>query len=573
MKSQLLLKWNKQVKANSNHYAIKYDRIEYTYYELDKMVKTIQLMIYQRKIHNEKLIGIYLKPSAEYIASILAVISMGCAFVPLDTEWPEERIKFVIKQCEIKSIITDDSELLNKYNLNNHILLVPNFNVNDLSGDINSVPELNISDDNLAYILFTSGTSGEPKGVMIEHGSIENLATWFGKQYNISNKSNIAMMTNISFDVSIEEIFGALLNGACLVIPTYLQKVNNRHFYDFVTNNRINLVELVPKTLKELIVNNDIMNTLSTLICGAEPLDADLMNLVLKKGYNLYNNYGPTENTVDTTSWKCTLGEKVSIGSPIDNVSCFLLSDEAKIIEKENIVGELCIKGKQLSKGYYNNEIENAKHFGFLPDGTKYYKTGDLAWIRDKKYYYVGRKDKQIKINGKRIELEEILSLLKKVEGVQQIYVEVMTYNNEKNICVFWKGNALKDDLVNYLSGKIPKYMMPTLWLKCDDFIYNTNGKIDFISLLNNYNDKRKSKKAFNNIELELLELIGDQLNQKDLLLKSDFTLLELGIDSIQFVSLIIEIEDKYSCDLNDQLIMNYNERLIEFIDRIAAQI
>ena len=148
-----------------------------------------------------------------------------------------------------------------------------------------------------------------------------------------------------------------------------------------------------------------------------------------------------------------------------------------------------------------------------------------------------------------------------------------MTYNNEKNICVFWKGNALKDDLMKYLSSKIPKYMMPTLWLKCDDFIYNTNGKLDFMSILNNFNDNRKSKNAFNNIELELLELIGEQLSQKDLLLKSDFTLSELGVDSIQFVSLIIEIEDKYSCDLNDQLLMNDNEKIIEFVDRIATQI
>ena len=159
-----------------------------------------------------------------------------------------------------------------------------------------------------------------------------------------------------------------------------------------------------------------------------------------------------------------------------------------------------------------------------------------------------------------------INQLLKDLHLINDLHLKMLLYH-------LYLAFHLKDDLVNYLSGKIPKYMMPTLWLKCDDFIYNTNGKIDFISLLNNYNDKRKSKKAFNNIELELLELIGDQLNQKDLLLKSDFTLLELGIDSIQFVSLIIEIEDKYSCDLNDQLIMNYNERLIEFIDRIAAQI
>jgi len=218
-----------------------------------------------------------------------------------------------------------------------------------------------IKPDNLDYIIYTSGTTGIPKGVMIEHKSVVNLVKWFDSKYDIKKNKNIIQITNISFDVSIEEIFGALLNGGTVFIPPPKNvRIHRKHFSEYINSKQINIIQTVPVILKELILENEKLESLKVIICGGEALCEELKNSILRKGYSLFNHYGPTEITVDATGCECTLVEEVSIGKAIDNMYCCVINEE----NREAIVGEvgeLYIYGVGVSRRYLNNpQLTNA---------------------------------------------------------------------------------------------------------------------------------------------------------------------------------------------------------------------
>jgi amino acid adenylation domain-containing protein len=309
---------------------------------------------------------------------------------------------------------------------------------------------------NLAYIMYTSGTTGKPKGVMVEHGNAVNLLSWFGQTFNPGPGTHVLQLTDYTFDPSVEEIFGSLLHGAALYVITSDLLADLHQLRQCIDTYRIHIINFIPSFLKELLAYGPRLKSLRAVISGGERLEESLKNQLLEMGYPLYNNYGPTEITVDALFERCS-PEKVSLGKPVSNVTCHIL-DKDNNLTPIGIPGELCIAGAGAARGYLNNPEFTAQKFSLRrPGGMRFahdawrfarsprknfllkvpgkkgplphspiYKTGDLVRRRpDGKIEFLGRQDQQIKIRGYRIELAEIEYILKKYPNISDAVVIV----------------------------------------------------------------------------------------------------------------------------------------------------
>jgi amino acid adenylation domain-containing protein len=380
---------------------------------------------------------------------------------------------------------------------------------------------------NLAYIMFTSGTTGRPNGVMIEHRNVLATINWFVNMYDIKPGSHVLQMTNISFDVSVEEIFAALLRGAALYIPGRETVLAESQLIPWLKTRDLNIAQFVPAALRVFLAENQRIESLEKVICGGDKLEESLKNTIISKGYKLYNHYGPTEATVDAITCQC--GEsKVLIGKPISNVRVFIHANNK--LQPIGIPGELSISGPGLARGYLNNpELTNSKfqitnnempfeqpmqscnHAAMQPCSHEtmqlsphyhpqypitplphypLYLTGDLArWTGDGNIEFLGRNDTQVKIRGFRVETGEIESQLLKFKSVKEAVVTAREdKKGDRYLCAYivpHPGSPAQHlsqiipDLKNYLSGKLPDYMIPLYFIPLEKIPLTPNGKID----------------------------------------------------------------------------------------------
>jgi amino acid adenylation domain-containing protein len=355
------------------------------------------------------------------------------------------------------------------------------------------------SPGNLAYVMFTSGSAGKPKGVMIEHKNVVNLLTWFGKNYGLEPGTHVLQMSEYNFDPSVEDIFGSLVHGSVLYVGKRELVLDPTLFAQFVQDHHIHLVDFVPSLLKELICRNPDqekkLESLRVVISGGEALEDSLKEQMLGKSFQLYNNYGPTEITVDALSARCT-GEKVTLGHPISNVKAYIL-DRSNHVMPIGVPGELCIGGAGVSRGYLNmSELTAEKFFSISSRfyrsyksymtyiSKKIYKTGDLArWQPDGKIQFLGRMDHQVKIQGYRIELAEIQAQLQRSEGVKEAVVLAReNENGETYLCAYItaqnSASISISTLRTHLSRELPYHMIPSHYVMLDRIHLTPGGKI-----------------------------------------------------------------------------------------------
>ncbi len=582
--TNIVEKWDRQVEKSLDSIAIQYGNRGFKYKEIDEKSDKLAEFLSEKGINNESLVGVLLESSDYYIVSILAILKAGGAFIPIDPAYPKERIEFILRDSKMKLLITIES-YMKDIEFNG---LVINISEED-SWRASSVVELgsiknSIKTNNLAYIIYTSGTTGFPKGVMIEHKSVVNLSNWFNATYDVTKNKNIIQITNISFDVSIEEIFGALLNGGTLFIPPRSVMVHKVHFRDYINENKINILQTVPIMLKELILNNSKFESIKAIICGGEALDEELKNSILLKGYDLYNHYGPTEITVDATSYKCSLEEKVSIGIPIDNMYCYVIHDNRKVEMGE--IGELYIAGVGLARGYLNNQPLTEEKFVIDTSicRKKMYRTGDLVMYNYKmQLMYIGRIDEQIKIRGNRVELKEIKTHIinhPKVKEAATLVIE--DEDKQKKLVVFWEGQASADEIMAKLSKHLPSYIMPNYFIKVKKFKYTLNGKLDKEDLkaylkIQQSKEIQESKEISKN-NSKILKVLSEAFNTDINALheNQESSLQYFGIDSIAFVQAIVLLEDEFDIEFEDEY-LNYEKfnninEVIQYIDELRRR-
>ncbi len=423
-----------QAEKNPDHIAVVFEDKKLTYAELNK--KANQLAYYLRTlgVGPDILVGICVERSLEMIIGLMAILKAGGAYVPLDPSYPLDRLAYMLNDANPLVLLTQ-SHLLESLPVKKDMVLLSIDKCDSIISEYQDSNLENINSPNdLAYVIYTSGSTGQPKGVAIEQEGIVNRLYWMQDAYDISMTDRVLHKASFSFDISLYEIFWPLLNGASLVLAKPEGHKDVSYLAELISQQNITVVQFVPPMLDAFlnILNNDYKHLLKQVLCGGDILSVELKDRFYNQfeGVELYNQYGPTEATIDAADWRCessSLLNIVPIGRPISNTQIYLLDANLNPVPV-GVPGELHIAGKGLARGYLNRPELTAEKF--IPNpysdepGSRMYKTGDLArYLPDGLIEYLGRIDHQVKIRGFRIELGEIESQLSQRPDVREVVV------------------------------------------------------------------------------------------------------------------------------------------------------
>ncbi|MEL7148147.1 MAG: amino acid adenylation domain-containing protein, partial [Bacteroidota bacterium] len=489
------------------------------------------------------------------MASILGILRVGAAYLPIDTDYPEARKMYLLENSKASVLLT--TQKMETDNLGIWTLLVE-----DASSEmVSKLPE--IDPESLSYVIYTSGSTGQPKGVMLSHASLYNYLQWGSRYYLAGEKAVFPLYSSIAFDLTVTSIFLPLITGNSIVI--YEGKEQALLIEEVIQSNKADIIKMTPSHLK-LLIDGGLLpkasGKLKKIIVGGEELETTLGQqayAALDGAVEIYNEYGPTEATVGCMIHRFNGQEKtasVPIGQPVDNTSVFVLDQYLKPVP-EGVRGELYVAGAGLAKGYLNNETLTRERFIENPfqHGTRMYKTGDLACrLADGSLLYQERADDQVKIRGYRIELGEIENTIKSFEGIREAITVVSEKNNSKLLAAYFTADQEIDtaSLKAYLSKHLPAYMLPTYFLAIDHIPLTVNGKVDRAALkAPEHALDTEVETASSLLEGVLVGIWADVLNIDKEVIGISSNFFELGGHSLLAMKLINQMSRNFEVSIN----------------------
>ena len=479
-----------QVQANPANQALLVGASSLSYEEIDQQSNQLaNYLISEKKVAAGDLVGIYLDDYDQLITSILGVLKTGAAFVPIDMELPSNRVTFMVEDAAIEVVISDIDDPMEHQHLAKHVVM-PAMAIGKGSAE---APVVAISPEQTAYVMYTSGTTGNPKGIEISMAALTDYALSFAAYFDLGSEDLVIQQASVSFDTFIEEVFPILTAGGRLRIMYTDDRKNVELLMEEVKRYDNAILSVTPSFINEMKEYVTELSSLKALISGGEELKPAHYGSLWKAG-NLYNSYGPTEPTVCVTYHQVTAAESGKvIGKPMDNHHVYVLSEELQLMPV-GVQGEICIAGPGVAKGYFNNEELTRQRFVRNPYQlqTVLYRTGDIGqWDHDGNLLYIGRKDDQVKIQGYRIEPSEVTHYLSAFEGVRSAFVtDLSTQQGRKVLVAFYTSEEEMDSqqLNKMLRSDLPGYMIPVSFIRLDDLPTTVQGKIDKAVLAEQYN-------------------------------------------------------------------------------------
>jgi amino acid adenylation domain-containing protein len=561
--------FEQQVTADPDAAALTDDGGVFTYQQLNEKANAIaHCLVSNHSVQPGDPVAVMLSRSVYYLAAVLGVLKAGAVFVPLDIDYPAERISTILGDLQPKVLISSpggyDSELLNVPVLE----LAPGWSAVLESETTN--PPILVSGNSLAYILYTSGSTGKPKGVAVENSSLVNYVNWANSYYFDNRKGNtFAFNTSISFDLTLTSIFTTLLRGDKLVVYGNELETADVLKSIFDVNSAVNTVKITPSHIN-LLGNLELARTnVTVVIVGGEKLYEHQVELLqsLNPRIRIFNEYGPTEATIGCTVNEIfNLGDVSSIGTPIDNTGIFI-TDASGNVQPAGVPGEIFITGAGLAKGYFKNEAQTALKFKgctFLGTTVRAYASGDIGKLTaDGKIELLGRIDKQVKIRGYRIELEEIEKAMLAMEGIKEVFAKVICdEEGEKHIAAYFTGGAELNttELRRCLKQKLPLYMIPLYFIQVNEFTLTTNGKLNEKVLPDPFNTEADVQRVFtapdNKIESDLLTIWESVLKKGQIGTEDDF--FELGGHSLNATRILSRISKEMDVRISLKSLFTY---------------
>ncbi len=478
--------FEEQVEKAPDNIAVVYEDKHLTYRELNEKANQLARVLRNKGIGRENIVGLFVERSIEMVIGMLAVIKSGAAYVPIDMGYPQERIEFIIEDSKI-SILLSKSDLVQRVNFDGEIIKLDDVKIYEQI-ETSNVENTSKAED-LAYIIYTSGTTGNPKGVMINHGSMSQTIQWRKNEYGIGERDKVLQLFSYSFDGFVTSFYTPIVSGAKVVLLNEEQAKDPLEIKKHVVLEKVTHFISVPvlyKAILECCYTKELKD-LRIVTLGGEKITSDIIALNKEKNHNIeiVNEYGPTEGTVVATCQRnINTEDAITIGKPVSNTSIYIL-DKNNNIKPIGILGEICIGGERLAKGYVNRPELTSEKFIVNPFKVdeRIYKTGDLGkWLPDGRVVFLGRKDYQAKIRGYRIELGEIESKLLKINGVKETVTLVRDDSNSNNyICAYYvsEQTITVQEFREYLSKDLPEYMIPSYFIQLDSIPLTPNGKID----------------------------------------------------------------------------------------------
>jgi amino acid adenylation domain-containing protein len=447
--------------------AVTFEQQNITYSELD--AKSNQFANYLRERYVVKqgdFVGIKLLRTDNLIMSLLGTLKSGAVYVPIDPNYPQSRIEFIQKDsdCEViidDSVISDFEKQRQRYNQN----------------DVNIAVDPNA----IAYIIYTSGTTGEPKGVTISHRNAVAMLKWAKIEFEKDPIQTVYAVTSHCFDLSIFEIFFPLTNGLKVRILRSVLDVGL-----WLDQDSKVLLNMVPSAFKALVAASVSLTNVVSVNLAGEVFPTSIVELLNANGINARNLYGPSEDTTYSTCYKLQRGnyKSIPIGKAITNTRALVLDNKLELVPF-GVEGYLYLSGDGVATGYLNRpELTNAKFLEcpYLPDEIMY-NTGDLVkWLPSGELHYIGRSDNQLKLNGYRIELGEIEAVIASFsETIEDVTVIPKLINSNHQLIAYYVSDASinEETLRDFLSSKLPAYMVPSIFKELETMPLTPNGKID----------------------------------------------------------------------------------------------
>ncbi|MEG4805076.1 amino acid adenylation domain-containing protein [Microcoleus sp. ARI1-B5] len=580
---QLLIDWNdtqrdypqnqcfhqlfaERVEREPDAVAAVFENQQLTYRQLNSKANQLARYLQQLGAKSEVLIGLCVERSLDAIVGILGIIKAGAAYLPLDPNYPQERVNFMLEDAGVSILVTQQHLAKN--------LTQGEYSVVCLDADAEIIAQqspanltTNILPENLAYVIYTSGSTGTPKGVLIEHRGLYNLALAQREAFNLNSNHRVLQFASQSFDASIFEIVMALGTGATLYCAKKESLLAGTTLIQFLQDNAITHATFPPSLLA--VLPSAELPALQTIICAGESCSQDVVKR-WASGRRFFNAYGPTEATVwssfaeigDSLRDSFASRKKPPIGRPIANTQLYILDENLQPVPV-GIPGELYIGGAGLARGYLKRPELTALRF--IPNpfsqkaGERIYKTGDLArYLPDRNIEFLGRTDAQVKIRGYRIELGEIEALLIQHPAVKETAaVAEDDLSGNKRLVAYVvpdRDRALNPlELRLFLRKKLPAYMIPQAFVAIAFLPLTPNGKIDRRRLrtLGNLTSNSTDKSCIaprTPTESTLAQIWSEILNTEPVGIRDNF--FDLGGDSLLAIRLINEINQQFEREL-----------------------
>lgn len=528
-----------QVQQHADRTALRFGDQTLTYQALDECTNQIARQLRQKGVQPNEYVAIMAERSLEMVIGILGIIKAGAAYVPIDTNYPESRIHYIIEDCQPSLMLVHEVEVDTS---------IPTMPIRDLMhGDATPVSDINTIEDDV-YMIYTSGTTGKPKGTRIMHKSIDRLVK-HADYVPLNERTVIALSGSIAFDAVTFEIYGALLNGGELVITSkedLLQPMKLKHT---IERYHINTMWLTASLFSQMVSEQvEALESLSYLLIGGEALTPKWVDILNQRPHHpqIINGYGPTESTTFTTTYAIPeqLPQRIPIGEPIPQTSVYVMQGMRRC--GIGVPGELCIGGDGLAKGYLNHPEMTAERFIDNPFGPgRLYRSGDLVRLQaDGQIDYLGRIDDQVKIRGFRIELSEIERVMTHINGINKAIVVVQERDGDKVLNAYYEGpqalssRALKETL----GEQLPSYMIPVHFKHIHQIPTTVNGKIDRRALPTiDMTDHQHYVAPTTEVERQLCQIFEDILHVEQVGITDNF--FELGGHSLKATRVVNRIE------------------------------
>ena len=549
------LKLFTEIASNNENIALICQKKSYSYSELNALSNQYANYFLSQGISANDYVGVCLDRNEHLLPSVLGLLKLGAAYIPLDPGFPFSRLNYMVEDSGLRHIVSQSNHrnIFEEQADKNFIAI--DLGISEIAKESKTLSEVSISGNNLAYVIYTSGSTGKPKGVQIQHKALLNFLLSMKNCPGISSEDRMLALTTLSFDISGLELFLPLIAGASIVLASAEQSKNPTLLMELVKKHNVTIMQATPATYHMLVDAGWTKGSVSKILCGGEALSQDLATKLLACTKEVWNMYGPTETTIWSTVYQVNdKNQKPLIGKPIRNTTIYLL-DESLHPVKDGEIGDLYIGGDGLSLGYLNRPDLNSDRFLKirLQNGheERIYKTGDLCRKHvDGNLEYMGRSDFQVKIRGFRIELGEIEHRLVQDPSIHSaVVVAREDLPGRKRLVAFFveeKGkefSAIK--IKEYLSTTLPAYMVPEVYIPLESYPLTPNGKVDRKSLeeMNILNSGDGQVNPPSTVEEKIIsgiyeDVLGIQIDDVNV------NYLDLGGDSLTSMQVLLKLQN-----------------------------
>ncbi|NBI31254.1 non-ribosomal peptide synthetase, partial [Chengkuizengella marina] len=484
--------FEEQVERTPDQTAVVFGDLKLSYAELNAKANQMAWVLKRNDVQTNTRVGLMVERSLDMVIGILGIIKAGAAYVPIDPDYPQERIQYLLQNSNTSVLLTQHHLRSNLMDVQSMIICIEDvLKQQDVPTHNLKIP---YDPEQLIYVLYTSGSTGNPKGVMVKSHAFVNLLHWYTSEFEMNEQDKLLLMAPSSFDLAQKNVFSTLIRGGQLHV--YAPGLYDYNLMSNVMNrNGITLINCAPSAFYPLIdLNHDSkferLQSLRMVFLGGEPINMNKLKpwLLSNEDVELVNTYGPTECTDVSSFYRVQkqdyMKTNVPIGKAIYNTELYVMDKDLTLMPI-GAPGELCIGGTGLAKGYYDADERTAEKFVTNPykTGEKIYRTGDIVkWLPDGNLEYLGRIDHQVKIRGLRMELGEIESELLNHPEVEETVLTVHEDGaGDKILCAYMVcSDQLDQSAIRvYLSQRLPSYMIPSLFIPLEKMPLTPNGKID----------------------------------------------------------------------------------------------